>query len=504
MLLIGLDVGTSGVKAVSFDPEGRILSKAYNAYQLALTSGGKRELSPLSIWGSTQKALTDMAANCPQDNICALSISSFGEAFLPIGEDGKELSSIMLFTDERGKCEFEQMTATLSGNKIAETCGLKPHIAYSASKLLYLKNKHPEIFKKTKHFLLIGDYIFYKLSGLAYTDYSLASRTMLFDVHKKQWDKNLLNLFGMEDDKLSHVVPSGTIIGEVSLPIARQLGLSPKTLLVAGGHDQPCCALGAGGMPEMPVCSMGTSECVTPILKYPLPSKEIINHGFCVEPFLSSDDYCTLAYNATSGLLVDWFFNTFAKDCFSDTSPQYKILEGRAPAHPTNLFVLPYLMGSGTPYLDSGARLAFVGMDQGTSREDIFKACLEGLCFDQRLNLELLKEVCSPKALVAVGGGSKSKLWVQIKADILQMPIMTMECNEAGALGCAVLCAVALGAHTNTEMATKAMCRIKDRCLPNPENKTCYDEMFEIYKGLHDDCAPVNQFFSVKRAQTNQ
>ena len=496
MLLLGLDVGTTGVKCVAFDERGVIRARAYRMYDAELPSGGRRELAPGEIWRCTSQAIAAVAAAI-QGEAAVLSVSSFGEAFVMIDRAGKEIGPAMVFTDRRGENEQEEIMGLLPEEEVARICGLVPKGQYSASKMLYLKRHEPAMYENTAFFLLIADYIYYKLCGERYTDYSLAARTQLFDVEKKMWSGRMLSCFGIPSEKLSSPVPGGTAIGRVSKKVAEELGLSPDTQLVTGGHDQICCALGAGMLPETPVCSMGTSECITPILSRRLPAEVTLRHSFSSEPFFEADTYCTLLYNACAGLLIDWFFEAFAPQARKDGRPDYAFLESKAPRDPTRIMVLPYLLGSGTPYVDPRARLCIWGLDAGARGETVFKACIEGLSLDQRLNLSLLEDsgVCV-SGLVAVGGGSKSAFWLQTKANVLQRDVLIPECNEAGALGCAILCASATGLYPDIRAAAREMCRISHTVSPDMQYAQAYAEMSELYKGLYHDCKRINDSIS--------
>lgn len=481
MVFCGLDVGTSGVKAVVFDKQGNILANCFNAYELTFKSDGTRDLPPEEIWQKTQNVLAGARRECGQE-IAALAVSSFGEAFIAVDKNGDPLCEVMLFTDRRGESEYYEAMKGIGDEKIAKICGLPPSPMISASKILYLQKQRPEIWEKIDKLLLIEDFIYFKLGGRAYTDYSLACRTMLFDVHRLCWSDELLEKMNVPKSMLSEPVCSGTVVGEVIQPYADKLGLA-GTKLVMGGHDQPVHACGAGREKNAMVCSMGTTECLTPVFDKPLPYEVTLKSSLSTEPFVTPDKYCTIAFNVTAGLLVKWFFDTFEKG-----EQKYAEYEQNAPKGPTKLFVQPYLMGSGTPYMDNLGRYAVIGADIGTTTYDIYKASLEGLCFDQRLNLEYLRaQGMHHETLIAAGGGSKSELWLQIKADVLQTPVQTLTCKEVGALGCAILCAVALGEYADITEAARAMSEVKSVFMPNADNKAEYDEKFALYETLHAD-----------------
>ncbi|MEI6101148.1 MAG: FGGY-family carbohydrate kinase, partial [Eubacteriales bacterium] len=402
-----------------------------------------------------------------------------------------------VYTDNRGEEELISEMKKSSDEEIAKICGLPPSIMYSVSKLLYIKYNLPAVYQNTKKFLLIEDYIYFKLFGEAYTDYSLACRTMLFDVHRKIWSPELMEKFGFETEKFSKPVQSGTVIGEISPHIAAECGLKTGLKLVMGGHDQPVNAMGAGLRPGATVCSMGTSECITPVMGAPFPYDVTLKSSFSSEPFLVANKYCTLAFNMTSGLAVKWFFDAFTPNERPDGHPPYALFEKNAPADPTRIFVQPYLMGCGTPYMDHRARFALIGSDAGTTRYDIYKALLEGLSLDQRLNLEIIKsQGTNIDHIICVGGGSRSRLWLQIKADSMQVRVSTLKTTEAGALGCAILCAVALGVYPDAEAAGDAMSEIAETIEPATEFAAFYDEKFSLYKDLHADTNKYSVFAS--------
>lgn len=495
MHFCGLDVGTSGVKAVVFNEQGTILASGYYEYNLELRSDGTRELDAGDIWKKTQAALRDVGKKCGA--IAALAVSSFGEAFVAVDPEGREISRVMVYTDNRGEEELRREMEKTSDEEIAKICGLAPSIMYSISKLLYIKYNLPDIYRKTKKFLLIEDYIYFRLCGEAYTDYSVASRTMLFDVHKKEWSPRLMDVFGLDADQFSKPVQSGTVIGEIPPGIAAECGLGPGVRLVMGGHDQPVNAMGAGLRSGATVCSMGTSECVTPVLNGPFPYDVTLHSSLPSEPFLEENKFCTIAFNMTSGLAVKWFFDTFASGERPDGKPPYALFEKNAPSNPTRIFVQPYLMGCGTPYMDHRARFALLGSDAGTTRYDMYKALLEGLCLDQRLILEIIKKQGTDiDHIICVGGGSQSRLWLQIKADSMQVCVSTLQCSEAGALGCAILCAAALGVYPDARAAGEAMSEIKETIEPGRAHADFYDEKYQLYKSLHADTDKYSVFAS--------
>lgn len=494
MYLIGIDLGTTGVKAVVFTEDGQTAAMEYEAYDQE-TVKGKRELRAEALWASCERVLAAAMEHCPVQGEGAVCVSSFGEGFVCMDGEGREISPVMLLTDDRGQEEFGRLVRGADAGRIARITGLRPHHSYSLSKILYLQRHHPEIYKKTRHILLMGDYLYHKLGGIYVTDYSMASRTMLFDVYKKQWDPWLLEMAGVDEKILSRPVQGGTVVGEVLAEEAGRLHLPRKTLLVMGGHDQPVAAVVSRGRTAYTMCSMGTSECITPILRGPLEDGHILACGHPNEPFMEEGIYNTLAYNVTSGLLTEWATRVFSARERQKGMQAYEILEQEMPMHPTRILALPYLHGSGTPYLDAQARLSLLGIDETDRRGDIYRGILEGLCMDQKLNMEKLgRDKLERAGLLVTGGSSRSRAWLQIKADVLGCPIHRLKGAQAGALGCAILCAAAAGVYGSQEEAAGAMVQVGEEIKPRREESRFYQEKYEIYRTLYEDCRRANAY----------
>ena len=481
MLFCGIDVGTTGVKACVFNENGTPLSKIYRVYDIETESDGRRLLKAAELWQKTKESLTEAAAKI-NGELTAICTGSFGEAFVALDADNNIICDPMLFTDRWGEKEYFEIEKKTNALEIARVCGLPLSPSYSLSKILYLREQRPDIYERISKILFIQDFISFILCGECITDYSLAGRTMFFDIHSCQWSEKLINSFGLEKSHFSKPQPMGTIIGTLRKELSREMGIRGNVKVVIGGHDQPVNAVGAGLKPGYVVNSMGTAECITPLTPAILPENFIISRGIPSELLWGKDKYCCLAYNATSGLLVQWLTSVFGGN-----ESTIQLFDQNIPDRPTKIMVQPYLMGSGTPYMDSEARLAFTGIDNGTTRYDLYRAVLEGLVLDQKLNISILKEEkIAVDHLIAVGGGSNSLPWLQIKADILQIPVSTLTIKEAGALGCAVLAAAACGIYSSIEEAASSMSHIDETIIPDTTHQEFYNEKFELYINLHE------------------
>lgn len=498
MLVIGLDVGTTGVKAVVFDEAGHIVAQSSREYDVTFTPEGEREMSAVALWQSVESVLGKVALACRAEDVAALCVSSFGEAFVPVNAAGEALMPIIVATDKRGEKEYEAAMQIISTGTIGRIAGMPPSPTCSLSKVLYIRDQEPAVYEKTYKFLLIEDYVIYRLCGEAATDYSLAARTMFFDVQNRCWSREILDTLALDASRFSEPMPSGTVVGTLRSDVARDLRLPKAMRVVTGGHDQPCCALGAGVLDKgRAVNSVGTTECITPILDSPLPLSAIVDDQYSYESFVGNPlrQYVTLAYSLSSGLLVQWYFDNFAAAEKANLGKGvYKAFEDEAGKRLTNVYVLPHFVGSGTPTLDYRSRGAIVGLHMGVTRYEVCRAVLESNCYEMRLNVEQLEKASIVLSeLAAVGGGSRSELWLRLKADILQKRIVLCECSEAGALGAGILAAVAAGVHKDVRSAVSAMVRYKGAVEPDVTMKAYYDDRFAGYAPLYGELKRVNR-----------
>lgn len=493
MRFCGLDVGTTGVKALVFDEKGSPLSSAYRAYAIEIEEDGTRLLKADELWQKTKEAFSEAASAAIPDFLC---VDSFGEAFVALDSRRKIVCDPMLFTDRWGEREYFEAEKKTSAAEIAAVCGLPLSPSYSLSKILFLREERPDIYERIDRILLIQDFINFMFSGETGADYSTACRTMFFDVRSCKWSLPLIEKFGLNAGHYSLPVPMGTVLGKVRQSLLDELGLKGEIRVVIGGHDQPVNAIGAGLRESCAVNSMGTAECVTPITDGMLPQDFIASRGIPSEPLWKKGKFCCLAYNSTSGLLLQWFSGIVAGEQESPLA----YLDQHVQPEPTRIMVQPYLMGSGTPYMDSAARLVLAGMDYGTTKFTLYRAILEGLVLDQRLNLSVLAEKnVKVRQLIAVGGGSKSKPWLHIKADILGIPVSTLKVNEAGALGAAILCAASAGVYGSIEEAAHNMSHLDQTIEPDMKYCDFYGEKFTLYRKLRDHIKEECTFASEQR-----
>ncbi len=503
MALAGLDVGTSGCKGVVFREDGTILAQSYREYPFITPQPGWLEINPENIWQSVLDSLQEVVKKT-QDTIEVIAITSHGETLIPIDKTGKALYHALANFDTRAHTYINYWLERGDPYSYFQITGMPLHGMYTVNKILWLKDHCPEVFEKTWKFCCVEDFIIYRLTGNEpIIDYSLAARTMLFDVVEKQWSEKMCRLADVDPKNLSQVSPSGRIAGTVSPSVARRTGLSSSLLVATGGHDQPCGVLGCGVKnPGEAMYGIGTSECVALNLgNKPFLSRDMMENRFCCYPHVEENSFITLAYIASGAAVLRWFRDEFGYEESEKSAKTgestYDLLLKRMPDKPASVFVLPHFSGSGTPYLDEKSRGALVGLTLATSKGEVVRAILESLTYEMKMNLDLYEQFGLPiNSLRAIGGGSRSRAWLQIKADILQKRLLIPVTGEAVALGTAMLAGMAKGIFHNVDEAIDAMVSFEDTIYPNPDIQTHYQPRYHIYQKIYNGLKEVNDSIS--------
>lgn len=481
MIGLGIDIGGTGCKCVAFSDAGEQLALSYEEYPLA---AGAVNLPPEILAKSVFHVIRDCADKLEnKKDIAVITVSSFGESFVAIDEDGNALDDIRMYFGNSESARFDALVEKVGAEKFMEICRVLPDSSYSLAKMLYTMEIAPRPVWK---FLFIAGYISYKLSGKAVTDVSLACRSLLYDVKQGCWSKELLDASGIREEQLPAVVPYGTSLGTVLPEVAKELGLPESITVVIGTHDQIVNALGAGVQNVGDaVDTSGTCECITPLFSEIPETLDFQKNNFACVPYLEDRGYVTYAYNISAGSVVRWYRDALGYHLNEDGKSIYDILNETAPAEPTSLMVLPFLQGmGGTPDVDPNMTGLIAGITTHTRLPDIYRAILEGITFEMRYNMEKLKEGnVHIQRLLACGGGARSRVWLQIKADILGCEIIPVKIEETGAMGSAILGSAAVTGEKPTEIAARFL-RYAKRVYPNPTHAEIYNRRYELYKQL--------------------
>jgi xylulokinase len=489
MSLLGLDIGTTGCKANIFDHEGNILAQAYREYPLMHPQPGWIELDPDVMWQAVEETIREAVAKV-SDPVTALATSVLGEAVTPIGRDGRPLDNCMVGFDVRGVDESNWWRdKSLGAEKLYRISGQPLHSMQTIHKVMWWQKHRPEMYEQTWKFMCWGELALYWLGAPPTIDYSMASRTLALDISTKQWSAEVLEAASIAEGKLPAVAPSGTAVGTINPEMADRLGLPRKVVLCTGGHDQPCGALGAGVVDEgSAMYAIGTVECVTLALESFKPN--LGSAGFSCYPHVALDRLVTLAFNFTGGSLLRWYRDNFGRVEIAEAKrtgqDAYDLMIADMPAEPTELYVVPHFAGTGTPWLDPLAKGAIYGLTLGTRRQDILRAVLEGVTYEIAVSCQMVSEAGGTiKELRAIGGGSKSSHWLQIKADIMNRPIAQLEITEAAGLGAAILAGAATGVYESVNDAAKSLAKVRQTFEPNPKFSEIYAERLETYRRIY-------------------
>ena len=476
MNFLGIDIGTSGCKAVVFDASGRQLATAQREYALHFTPEGGAELDSTEVLDKCLAVLAEAAQLAGRGTIQAIGISSQGEAFTAIDHAGKPLCHAMVSSDVRAESAAKQWPVEFGEERLYQITGHTAHPMFTLFKLLWLKEHRPEVWRQAAMFLCFEDLLQHRLGVAPAMGWPLAGRTMLFDVRRHEWSNEILSRLGLAPSQLARPLPAGTIAGTITA----DLGLAKGAVVVTGGHDQPCGALGAGTTePGTAMYATGTVECITPAFDRPVFTPALRRHNLCTYDHAAPGLYTTVAYSLTGGNILKWY-----RDQFAPNQDYRDVLNSAAP-EPTRLLVMPYWTPSGTPYFDLHTAGAILGLRLTTTRGEILRALLEGVAFEMRLNLEILQESgCVIRELRAIGGGAKSAFWTQLKADVLGRPITTLNVTEAGCLGVALLACAAVTGQTVPTLARQWV-QPHTTLTPQPAAARWYDEQFARYRQLY-------------------
>ena len=481
MISLGVDIGGTGCKCVTFRDDGTQLAIAYAEYPLA---AGQVNLPPDILASSVFQVIARCTAQLENKaDIAAITISSFGESFVAVDESGSALTDILLYFGNTESEQFSRLVQQVGEEKFMRIARILPDASYSLSKMLYTQQVAPRPVWK---FLFIASFICYRLTGKTYADISLACRSLLYDVQNRCWSQELLEACGIDENTLPKVLPTGGKVGAVLPDIAAQLGLPKDTLVVMGSHDQIVNALGAG-VQELgeAVDTSGTCECITPLFPAIPGDLSFQRENFACVPYLEDKGYVTYAYNISAGSVVRWYRDALAYHMKEDGRSIYDVLNETCPKEPTDLMVLPFLQGmGGTPDVDPGARGVIAGLTTQTRLPDIYRAILEGVTFEMRYNQEKLNGngVYFHK-LYACGGGARSKVWLQIKADILGCEIIPVMAEETGAKGSAILGIAAVTGESPFAVAKKFW-QYGKPIVPMAEKQKIYDRKYRMYKAF--------------------
>jgi xylulokinase len=494
MQYIGLDVGTSGCKAALVDGHGVIYAASGREYSFE-TDGAHIELNPAVVWEAVLDVLSDLGPHAK--DAAALACSSIGESLVILDKDDRVLANGIVYLDNRSAGMMVRIEEKIQKRALFDITGLAFNQMFSLSRILWQRRFTPQVLEKADKLFLFGDFITYKLSGKRAVDPGSASRTMLFDCRANEWSALLMDLFDVPMEKFSPVTAAGTIIGGLLPEIARKTGLNKDLKICVGCHDQCSATLGAGvfGKGQM-MLGEGSSESINAILEFSdIDNDTLFEKQLGIEPFVNPGEYMVCLGILQHGTSIKWFVNNNKRYYESLPSIEGESIYSKADRfcaeNSGELYFIPYLTRSCIMDASSRALGCFIGLEYKSDINTMYRALLEGLAFESKSNIEVLAATgYRPRRFVATGGGAKSPLFMQIKADVLGSAIETPASTDSGIIGLAMICSVAMGEYSNYAEAAGCFVQNKERYMPkNDYHKRAetYSEINKTIKALYRD-----------------
>ncbi len=485
MNFIGVDLGTSSVKIVIMNDAGQVAASLSKDYDVSYPKVGWAEQNPEDWWNATRDGIRDLIKTSSTDetSIKGIGLSGQMHGLVLLDQKGNVLRPAILWCDQRTQEECDYLNNEIGQNKISKYTGNKALTGFTAPKLLWVRKHEKEIFDKVAHVLLPKDYIRYKLTGVFATDVSDASGMLMLDVKERKWSREMLEILDIKEEVLPKVYESWEITGKLTKEAAKYTGLTEETVVVGGAGDQAAGAVGTG-IVESGILSvaLGTSGVVFASSdKYEVDEANIL-HSFCH----SNGKWHQMGVMLSAASCLKWWVEDINKDLEGDAFENLLKEASASPIGSKGAVFLPYLMGERTPYSDPDAKGVFFGLNITTSRADMTRAVLEGVCFGLRDSLEILKSLKVPVEAVRVsGGGAKSPLWRQILADVFGVKVQVISSKEGPAFGAAILAAVGCGLYETVDEACEKLIKVSATVNPISENVLKYNKIYSIYNGLY-------------------
>jgi len=492
--ILAVDLGTTAIKVILFGIDGEVIADSTQEYQLLTPDELSVELEVETYWQAFKQGVTEILkkSKVNPDKVGSIGISAQGETLILVDEQGLPLDNAVVWLDNRAQEEAQELTDIFGNKETYKITGqVKIVPTWPAAKLLWYKKNKPNIFNKTAKFLLIEDYFIYRLTGRYLCEGSLICSTLYWDITKKIWWKEMLDYLDIKESQLPKICESGEVAGALLPNIAKELGLSSKTIVATGALDQACGAIGVGNIiPGVVSETTGAGFDIHATIDKPTFDEKMRMpchyHGM-------PDTYMLHTFT-TGGIVLKWFRENF---CASEIDlatllheDSYSLLDKEADNVPpgcNGLVMLPHLQGAMAPEANPKAKGVFYGFTLHHSKPSFIRSIMEAIAFMLQRNIDVLKDMgLDIKEIRSLGGGSKSPLWTQIKADVTQIPVCTMENGEAGCLGAAILAGKATGTYSNIEEAVKTMVRVKDRIKPQKENVDIYKKSYSRYVSLYN------------------
>ncbi|ALX50007.1 xylulokinase [Lentibacillus amyloliquefaciens] len=489
--VIGVDLGTSAVKLLLVNRNGEIAQEVSKPLSLIQSKTGYSEQDP-NLWvEQTMAGLREMLGNFEGDpaDIEGISFSGQMHGLVLLDEHYNVLRNAILWNDTRTTAQCREIYEAVGEHRLLEITKNPALEGFTLPKILWVKEHEPEIFQEAAAFVLPKDYVRYKLTGKLHMEYSDAAGTLLLDVGRNEWSREICRSLDIEPDLCPPLVASSDEVGQVDAQVAEATGLSAGTRVFAGAADNACGAIGSGILEDgKTLVSTGTSGVV---LSYESSNDKdfrgqvhYFNHG-------APNAYYTMGVTLAAGYSLSWFKDAFAgEESFDD------LLAGvdSVPAGSNGLLFTPYVAGERTPHANADIRASFIGMDSAHERRHFVRAVMEGITFSLNESIAIFREHGKRiEKIVSIGGGAKNDLWLQMQADIFDAKIVKFSSEQGPGMGAAMLAAYGCGWFDSLHGCADAFLKVEKMFSPDPENVERYKELFEIYQDVYGRTKELNE-----------
>lgn len=493
--LIGIDIGTSGVKAIIIDNTGRVISSRIESYDIKVIKKGWMEQDPEEWWNGTKKAVSEVIKEgaINKDEIKAISFTGQMHSSVFLDENNSVLRPAILWNDIRTSKQCKEIYDTVGGlDQLLNYVSNSALEGFTAPKILWLRENEKQNYEKLECVLLPKDYIRYKFAGDIGTEMSDAAGTLLYDVKNKKWNKELIKKLNLKDNIFPKVVKSTDVVGKINKEVAKELGLNEETLIVAGGADNACAAIGSGIVENSKAAlSIGTSGTIVAYTdKNDIKTKgnlHFFNHA-------CNSSWYIMTVMLSAGMCFKWLKKNILK-----TDKSYDELTNMAsealPGSNGVIFV-PYLFGERSPHPDPNAKSMFYGLSSNTTDKDLIRSVLEGVSLGFKDCLVSIENSVDIEEIRITGGGSNSQLWTSIMADVLNREISLINIQEGPAFGAAIIAGVGSGVFKNFKSILDKSVKVIKTVKPNKENAKLYEKYYKIYTLLYDNLKECSNLLS--------
>jgi xylulokinase len=499
-LLLGLDIGTTTIKAAAYDPQaGEVTALAARPTPVRHPEPDASEHDPEALWQTAAACLREVAGRVG-GHIAGLAVSSFAEAGLPLARDGRPLYPVIAWYDRRPEAQAAWWEQHLPAAELHAITGQRVSPSFGANKWLWIREHAPEAAERMAVWLSVPDYVLWRLTGEQATDYTIASRTLLFDQRALAWSDTMLRLAGLTARQLPQPLPSGTCVGTVGREAAAATGLAPGTPCALGGHDHLCAALAAEVCdPGEVVDSSGTAQAVLSVLPAFRTSPRMAEAGYACYAHVVPGRYVLKAGLKLAGGALEWLARQLAGPGVAPDALPYAELEALARpgvGRRAGPLWLPHWLGSGTPEGDRYSQAALAGLRAEHDSGDLFRGLLESLAFWLRHNLEEVQELSGQpfSQVTLLGGTTRLRLLTELKAAAVGLPMAVPTLPEASATGAALLAGLAVGAFADAREAAGSVRSGREVVRPDPALAAWYDRLYEeAYRPLYPALSGIHR-----------